>query len=78
MKMKYVIYENDGAKHYVVFDFSVDHSEMARRMGIGAKILSAGFVSFNDEGACCYGESVSLNMKSRGDIDSKIINGRMW
>ena len=78
MKRKYVIYEDDEVEHYVVFDMLIDHSEMARRMGIGAKILSAGFVQFGPDGAYCYGESVSLNMKSRDDVDSKIINGRMW
>lgn len=74
MKRKYITYEHlDRYPAYVIFDTITDHSRMAARLS-STKIHGAGFVSFGEEGACCYGESVSMNILSRGKDDEKIIN----
>jgi hypothetical protein len=75
-KAKYVIVEQRA----IVFFEGITHSEM---VGHNQKCEGAGFVDFvieNDEygdkrvKAKCYGESVSLKIESRGDIDSFIVS----
>ena len=74
-KVKYII--ADGSA--IVFSPALKHSEMAAGFN---NIDGAGFVSFRstqDEYgdtvivANCYGESISLGIKSRGDLDSRIV-----
>ena len=75
-KAKYVIVGGSA----IVFSAAIQHSEM---VGYNQKCEGAGFVTFSsrmDEDdnsvavADCYGESISLNIKSRGEEDSKLIN----
>jgi hypothetical protein len=75
MTAKYII--ADGRA--IVFSPAIQHSDMARGFG---EIAGAGFVSFGTKEdeygetiitAHCYGKSVSLDIDSRGDIDSKIV-----
>jgi hypothetical protein len=74
VKRKYITYEHvEGYSDYVVFGPITNHDDMASRLS-AIKIYGAGFLSFGEEGACCYGESVSMNIMSRGDKDEKIIN----
>ena len=72
--MKYITYKcfRDRVDKFVIFDKITNHSDMAKGL-TAEEILGAGFVGFGDDGARCYGESVTLNMKSRGEKDSKII-----
>ena len=71
-KAKYIISETGRP---LVFSQLHAHVDVAHAMFGGAKIIGAGFVQVNREGEyVCYGESVSLNVKSRGDEDSKILN----
>ena len=74
-KAKYII--ADGSA--IVFSAVITHSTMARGMG---RIDGAGFVDFTTEvdswgetiiKAVAYGESTSLDIKSRPDEDSAII-----
>jgi hypothetical protein len=74
-KAKYVIVDSSA----IVFFEGIAHSEMVRHH---QKCDGAGFVDFrietNEYGekkvqAVCYGESISLNIKSRGDMDSYIL-----
>lgn len=74
MKLKYITYESiEGAPdRFVVFDTITNHSAMKFP---SLKILGAGFMGFTPDGkAYCYGESVSMKIKSRGGLDSDIIN----
>jgi hypothetical protein len=72
---KYVIVGGSA----IVFSAAIQHKDM---VGTGQKCEGAGFVyfamvkdSFDDEVivAKCFGESISLGIKSRGDDDSKIL-----
>lgn len=63
----------------IVFSDGLSHSEMAGRRDI----VGAGFIRFHDTNdaelarAECYGESVSLKIKSRKEEDEEIINRRI-
>jgi len=73
--VKYII--ADGRA--IVFSSAIQHSDMARGFNF---VEGAGFVTFGSKQdeygetiitAHCYGESISLDIKSRGDIDSRIV-----
>lgn len=71
-KAKYVIVNGSA----IVFSAAIQHKDM---VGYHEKCEGAGFVTFHysDEGdyvyAKCYGESISLGIKSRPEKDSLII-----
>ena len=71
--MKYITYINfDSITCCVIFDKCTDHIAMSKGL-MYRNILGAGFVSFGDDGTIhCYGESISLNIKSN-DKDASII-----
>ena len=56
--MKYLNHKDLGI---VIFSPAVTHAQMAARLG--GQVASAGFVDV--ESQKCFGESVSLNLKSR-------------
>jgi hypothetical protein len=69
LKTKYVITKD---KEIIVFPELLQHSEFKK-----FEPISAGFISFgvNEQGnpSCsCYGESISLGLKSNPDEDTKI------
>lgn len=70
-RFKYVI-ANDIP---ILFFMGIDHKDVAR----GSKIKSAGFCRIwysedNQRWSCkCFGESVSLNIQSRPEEDSKLL-----
>lgn len=70
-KFKYVIADNIP----ILFFMGIEHKDVAR----GLKITSAGFCDvWYDElirvwKAKCYGESISLNMKSNPDVDTYLL-----
>lgn len=71
-KAKYIICEGDTP---VVFPEILQHADVARNLFGQRKISGAGFVYVNSQGSySCYGESVSLKVKSRNEEDSKILN----
>jgi hypothetical protein len=70
MRMKYIISKDDTP---VVFSDFQSHQEVASALSF--LVLGAGFCHINDDKEfVCYGDSVSLNVKSRGTVDSLIIN----
>ena len=78
MNMKYVIVEFDGFSFPFTFPEIPNHFDVANALSshrLGGKIISAGFCWFNENKNTwvCYGESVSLKMKSRPE-DVKIFN----
>ena len=71
-KAKYIIL-NDRTP--IVFPETHAHRDMKFWVAPGAECTGAGFVYINDKGSyVCYGESTSLNVKSRGAVDSAILN----
>lgn len=73
--MKYII---DSYNNVILCSNTIIHSDVGRQMY--GKAVSAGFVRFEDSSylenqttAHCYGESISLELKSREE-DSAIIN----
>ena len=73
-KMKYIIANAGGYPEPYVFSDTVNHADMARNVGAEI-VLGAGFCGINPNREFeCYGESVSLRVKSRGEYDSKILN----
>jgi hypothetical protein len=71
-KAKYIISESELP---VVFSELQTHADVALALFGGEKIIGAGFVYVNREGEyVCYGESISLRVKSRSDEDSKLLN----
>jgi hypothetical protein len=69
MRMKYIISKDDTP---VVFSDIQSHQEVASALSF--LVLGAGFCHINNKEFVCYGDSVSLNVKSRGPVDSLIIN----
>lgn len=73
-KSKYIIVKQGGITTPVVFGDAAKHSDVARGF-MPAVIVGAGFCHINVDGRYdCYGESTSLNIKSNGDADSKLLN----
>jgi hypothetical protein len=71
MGLKYVIV-NDGALELpIVFSDILIHAEVALRY---RNVVGAGFLTVGDNEVNCYGESLSLGVKSRGEVDTKIVN----
>ncbi|MEO0258983.1 MAG: hypothetical protein ABIM32_06125 [candidate division WOR-3 bacterium] len=73
MVMKYVMFD---FVYPVIFSICMPHNQVSYK---GLKPTSAGFVKFiwDDEkqevDVICYGESISLELKSLGCIDADII-----
>ena len=83
--MKYIIFKGDwGLSRPVIFDSGLSHMEMVRNVidplewetetELKHKILSAGFVILTDDGIQCYGRSETLDLGSREEQDSNMIN----
>ena len=71
-KAKYIILDN---RTPIVFPETHGHNDMKFWVAPGAECTGAGFVYINDKGEyVCYGESTSLQVKSRGAKDSAILN----
>jgi hypothetical protein len=84
MRLKYITFELYDFEYFVVFPEHFEHSKMEALLVEGtnrsANILGAGEVSYHlDVGddsisADCYGQSISMGVKSRGKADSAILN----
>lgn len=79
-KSKYIVTEDDIP---VVFsELAPSHAEVALALFPNRKIAGAGFCYIETRGPesgryVCYGESISLRVKSRSEVDSKILNRYM-
>jgi hypothetical protein len=92
MEFKYIIFEYMGCELPIIFSSVITHSDVAK--GYVGQPISAGEVLFlgtnEDAGGCyesnvievkCSGESTTLKLKSRPDIDSELIQRifrRQW
>ena len=71
---KYVIIDREFCDTAFVFPVWVAHSDV--RFKMGGKLLSAGFVRFDEDGAHAYGKSTGLSCHSRPE-DSQIISEQL-
>jgi hypothetical protein len=68
---KYVVIDS-GLLYPIVFSDMLNHAELVRAFGGCA--VGAGFCYIDSNRYVCYGESTSLNVPSRGEVDSLILN----
>ena len=69
--MKYIVYENNGKEHIVTFpsdSSEPQHKEIADALGL-KEIVAAGFFLEIGGRKKFMGESFTLGIESRGDID---------
>jgi len=72
MKSKYIIVRHGNISMPFVFSDLCTHSDVAR--AVGGIVVGAGFCYIVEDRYHCYGESISCQVKSNGDEDSKILN----
>jgi hypothetical protein len=71
-KAKYILHTDLTP---IIFPETIGHVQMAQNMRWArADIVGAGFVQVRAGGYVCYGESISLRVKSRDDKDSEVLN----
>mgnify|MGYP007046309841 CR=1 FL=1 len=72
-KMKYVVFDSYNGEQIIIFPKAIQHSVMADNVKEssfgGMRAISGGFI-VNGE---CVGESESLRMKSRLEVDTALI-----
>lgn len=68
--MKYIICKNNGTEEAIIFSKSIQHSDMAKLLGITP--VSAGHFMMLDGTIFATGESVTLGIKSRAE-DAAVI-----
>jgi hypothetical protein len=83
--MKYIVAVVDGKESIFTFPRSVDHDRMAEAINAirfgseqnwsrkfrNGEVIAAGFV----DGGSCHGRSETLDLKSRGDVDTLLLRG---
>ena len=72
-EIKYVVFDFLGDEYIVIFPELLTHIELANAVTKMSKYMdpiSGGFI----EHGKCTGESISLNMKSRGEKDTLLLN----
>ena len=67
MKLKYVIVDQMYTEVPIVFPEILTHAEVAT--WYRSTVVSGGFCYFEDGKYKCYGESISLRVKSRNEVD---------
>lgn len=75
-KAKYVIYDTGTCAAPHVFGEFQEHTSVTRAFGVSKEdVIGAGFCIINADGHFeCFGESVGLGVKSRGQQDSDFLN----
>ena len=75
-RSKYIVTRGlNGIEQPFVFSELASHAEVADALGGPVWVTGAGFCYINETGKYkCYGESVSLKVKSREQVDADLIN----
>ena len=83
MRLKYIIFDHYGLEYPVIFPELIEHDRMAQKVkecDTPSKPISAGFIKIKQDleysGLSyieCYGNSTSLNLESKKEIDSEFI-----
>lgn len=72
-RSKYIVIEMpNGIPCPVIFTELLNHVDVAE--ALRGNVVGAGFCYTIDDRYVCYGESVSCKVKSREDVDAKILN----
>jgi hypothetical protein len=71
---KYIIADIDGFPTPIVFPDRLVHADVAAAFGALKRVSGAGFCTIDKDGYHCYGESISLEVKSGYDADSNHLN----
>ena len=70
--MKYIVIEINHTETVIIFPKFIKHKNMAKRvLREGEKVLSAGFISFDE--ASCFGKSITLGVGSRPTRDNLLL-----
>ena len=81
-KMKYVVFVLSGHEHAIIIpnESGLTHASVyiQNDLGTQGEIVSAGFCHLNEDGPKCYGESVSLRVKSRPETDTALIKRQFY
>lgn len=72
MKCKYIITKRGSIEQPFVFSELSQHADIAR--AVGGDVVGAGFCFIDEDRYHCYGESISCKVKSRGEVDDKVLN----
>ncbi len=70
--MKYVVLITDEGETPIIFPKQLFHDEVANTVE-NRGVVSAGFVRLSDGNIECYGESLGLELSSRGESDTSLI-----
>lgn len=69
---KYIIVDSAVYGEYPIIGPNfINHSDL--HIFCGEKVVSAGFFSIDGDKVSCFGESVSLEVKSRGEEDARLL-----
>ena len=73
---KYIVCSNGFTEQMIIFPPTIKHETMAQVMKRARyhECVSAGFI---DEFLKCYGESMTVNRKSRGELDTLMLHTMM-
>jgi len=74
MKAKYIIVKQGNTEVPFVFSELNQHADVAYALGGVQAVTGAGFCFIDEDRYHCYGESISCKVKSRGEVDAKILN----
>lgn len=76
MKLKYIYFRDTvGFPFTIIFGDNKSHDDIARKLNVTGKVLSAGFIYIDDYGiARVYGESISLKIKANATKYEKEVN----
>lgn len=72
LRCKYIVVDNGLLEVIIVFPDILQHRDVAQSFG---DVVSGGFITKEDE-FICYGESISLGLKSRRE-DTDIANQQL-
>ena len=64
---KYIVIKQNGYDEVIIFPATIEHRKMQRLNG---RAISAGFINCNLQ---CFGESLSLLLKSRPEEDTRLV-----
>ncbi len=70
--MKYVVLITEEGETPIIFPKELFHDEVANAVE-NRGVVSAGFVRLSDGKIKCYGESLGLELSSRGEGDTSLI-----
>ncbi len=64
------MFKERHVEEMVIFSSLLQHADIAQRLR--CDLISAGFIEIFDNEPCCFGESISLDIKSRGEVDTNV------